>query len=337
MANEVIFAGGGLDSVVCAGTFAEVTTAGRFDATYCDKALQLFNVTASFIATAIDTAGAAVNVVAGETYFGHSECYWDGIQTVMQVFVACDSAGVEWAGVRCKAANNYGLYVNTGTAGVPVWTQIGADFLIPNGVLHKFDLRVKIIAGGTNHEAEFILDNVSKASGTFTNANMTTLQKLKGVGSNVGGSNSHYSQIMIARGFSTVGANVDYNVATGAGSNAGWTGAHTDINEAVLNDATALTATAAGLRSTFAYGDVTVPGGSTIKGVFLFTRGKNDGSGNIKPTCKSGATYSSPANYPGIGVAYGALGWRFDNDPNTAAAWTAANFNAAEFGADSAA
>jgi hypothetical protein len=334
---EVLFAGGGLDSVTCNGTFAEVTTAGTFDATYCDKALQLFNVTASWVATGIDTAGAAKSVTTAKTFFGHCECYWDGIQTVMNVFVACDAAGNEWAGVRCKAASNYGLYVNTGTVGAPTWTQIGADFLIPAAARHTFDLRVFIDAAGTAHQAEFILDNASKATGSFSNANLTALQKLKGVGANIGGSNAHYSQIMITEGISTVAGKVDYNVATGAGTNAGFTGVYTDINETVLNDATLIAAATAGLKSSYAYGDVTVPTNYVLKSAFLFSRGKNDGTINLKALCRSGGTdYPAGSNLPGIGVAFGPLGWRFDTDPNTGAAWTQANFNAAEFGAQSA-
>lgn len=332
---EILFAGGGLDSVTTTGTASEYTGGGRSDPSYTNNALAIFNITGNFVATGIDATGTPKSVTTGKTFFGHCEAYHDGVQTVMNILSACDAAGNEWVGVRCKSSGVYGLFYNSNTSGSPTWVQIGSDFTF-GGSLQTFDLRVFIDAAGTAHQAEFLLGNASKASGTFSNANLTALQKLKGTGSNIGGATTYYSQILITEGISTVGAKVDYNGATGAGTTSGWSGAYTDINEASLNDGTVISAASAALKSTFAYGDVTVPAGYTIKSVFLFTRGKNDGSGDIKPVCRSGGTDFSGSNLVGIGVGYNPLGYRYDTDPNTSAAWTQTNFNAAEFGALSA-
>lgn len=335
---KVLFAGGGIESVVTAGTAAEVTTAGRFDATYAHNALQLFNITATGIATGVAADGTPTNVVAGETFWGHGELYSDGMQSITDYFAACDSAGNPWARLQSGAGGypQYGLFVNTGTVGSPVWTQKGANFTISNSVLHRLDIKVTIDAAGLAHSATLYLDDAQVATGTWANAGLTTLQKLKYCGANVGGSNAHWSQIMITEGMSTVGGKVDYNLATGAGNSSGLTGAYTDINETILNDTTVLTGGAAGLKSTFAYGDVTVPATYSIAAVFVATRAKNDGSGNIKSVVRSGGADYSSANLVGISAGYAPIVARYDANP-AGGAWSAANFNAAEFGIETAA
>jgi hypothetical protein len=334
---KVLFAGGRADSVTpVVGGVGESTTAGAFDPTYCDASLSITNQNYCQL-TFLDLAGAPVDVVTGETVYLHFEWYPGASSYSVNFNLATlvNAAGQPWLALRFNSTTTLGLYYNSGTGASPVWTQIGTTFSAPTTVRQEFDLKLTL---GSPHTAEWSINRTLYAGGTFTQAGLTALRGAYLHAAYGNATAMHFSQVMATEGISTINGKVKYSRATGAGANSGWTGTAADVNEAINSDATVNAAASAGLRQTYAMGDVTVPLGLTIKSVFHWMRGKNDGISplNIKSVARSAGTdYPATNNVTGIGTSFGALNTRWDNDPATALPWTQAGWNAVEMGYDS--
>ena len=331
--GQVLFAGGRLDSVsVTGGAPAEVSTAGRFDATYADAAVDCVAAAGQIQATFVDASNNPVDVTTGQTLYAHFEMYCKAVgpfSTSTNHACLVDSSGNTWLALRHAGSSGLlGLFYNSGTAGAPVWTQIGSGTFSANTSLFVFDLKLTL---GSPHSVEWSVGNSVVQSGTFTQASLTTLRGLRlGLSASL-----VFSQILCTEGKSTIGAKVKYRRATGAGGNSGWSGAATNVNEAVNSDATVDTATSAGLRQTYPMTAVTVPANYAIASIFHFLRAKNDGAApqNIKSSVRVSTTnYDYGSNMPGIGTSFGPCVARYDTDPSTSAPWSQSGANAAEFG-----
>ncbi len=331
---KMLFAGGRLDSVAIVGAVTEITTAGTFDSSYADCSLSVPSSagTIYWIATFRDTSNAAVDVVTGETLYFHGEFNPAGTSgSAGFIWSANDSSGNPWLSIRNVSASLYGLYYNSNTGGSPTWTQLGSSFAATTSTTYRYDVKLTL---GSPHSVEFSINESAQVTTTFTQASLTGLRSVRGFGVSTG-STGRWSQIMGSEGVSTVGGKVRYSRATGAGTNAAWTGAHTNVNEAIDSTATVDSTITAALKQSYAMGNVTLPSGFVIKSVFHALYAKNDGVApqNIKSLIRSGATdYSAASNLAGIGTSFAALIERYDNDPNTAAPWTDTNFNAVEAG-----
>lgn len=343
MADEVLFAGGRLDSLtVISGAPTENGSPGSSygEAAYVDAVVRCSGTTQEVVAAIFrDSSFSPADVVTGERLYLH----WDTgsvgtpgttIRTLLQLI---DSSGFPWLAMRATGTSGrMGLYYNSGTGASPVWTLLGSDWAPAGGAKITYDIMLTL---GSPHSVTLMQDNatVLVAAATFTQASLASLRQAN-FGTLVSNQQQSHSQILITRGIPTFGAKVKYSRATGAGSNSGWSGAATNVNEAVNSDATFDSTTSSGAKQTYAMGDVTVPSGFEIKSVFNFVRAKNDGTApnNIKSVIRSGGTDYSSANLSGIGLTFASLGFRYDTDPATSAAWTQAGWNAAEAGYESA-
>lgn len=337
MADEILFAGGRLDSLTFTGTPVESTTAGSFDSTYADCSTAVLS-TDVITATLVTLSGGVLTpttVVTGETGYFHFEVYSRTGSTVTLAAALYDSSGFPWLAIRNTALGTWGLYYNSGTGASPTWTQIGSSWAQNNVTKNTYDIKVTL---GSPHSVELSRDGSVLASGSWTQASFTNVRSLRGTGNAAGGSQNQFSQILITRGISTINGKVKYARATGAGTNTGWTGAAANVNEAVNSDVTVDSAASAGLKQSYAMTDVTVPTGFVIKSVFHWLRAKNDGAApqNIKSLIRSGGTDYSSTNISGLGTSFGPVGSRYDTDPATSATWTQSGWNAAEAGYESA-
>lgn len=334
---QVLFCGGKLNSVNTAGGTADSTTAGTFDTGYCDASLKCTTGTDSWNQTFRDINGANTTVITGQTLFAHFESYsLYTVNSARTVVSLKDGSGYEWLALRTTNNFEYGVYGNTGTGPAPVWTQIGPTvYAYGNTTRLIIDIKIKL---GSPHLVEFSVNGSLVSSGSFTQASLVSLASIFGTTNRVGDP-TYYSQIMVTEGISTINGKVPYKSATSAGANSGMTGSAADINEAANSDATTLSAATAGLKSTFAMGDATVPAGYVIKGVWNWARAKNDGvsPANLKGVTRSGGADYASANMAGIGTSFGALLDRRDTDPATDLPWTQAGWNAAEQGFEAAA
>lgn len=339
---SVMFCGGRLDSLtVVGGSPVEVTTAGTFDSSYADSSVRCVGTTDIIQATFLDASNTPVDLTTGQTGFIHWEQHHDQdsgsyVGANQNGVVLVNSAGQPWVAIRSSAAGGpFGLYYNSGTGASPVWTQVGTTtFVQVINTRYTYDLKITL---GSPHTIELSRGgSVVIAATTFTQAALTALRGWRASSYFAAvGVNAFYSQIMATEGRSTVGGKVKYSRATAAGGNTGWTGAYTNVNEAVNSDVTIDTAATAALRQTYAMGDVTVPSGYSIATVMHFLRAKNDGAApaNIKSAVRQSVTnYDYASNMPGIGTSFAPLAARYDTDPATAAAWTQSGFNSAEFG-----
>jgi hypothetical protein len=337
--SQILFVGGGLDSTdPASANIGEIT--GFNDATYAPSAVDCNSGQASWaIFTCLDAALAPTTVVGGQVFYGHFG--WNhtnpyvGGDKMLQVR---DSAGAPWVAIRSVGGTpNFGLFYNSGTVGAPVWTQIGAGFALaqnPGGAEHRIDIAIQIGATG-NHTATVFDKEISLTTANFTQALFTNVRDMQIFAGGVGANHCMICEVIMTEGRTTVGARVGYSLPNGAGTNAGWTGTFNLVNPVVCTDATNNNSAVAAQKTTYAMGDIVVPALNTIGGVWHWTRGKNDGASpaNFKSVCRSAAAdFPAAANVPSIGLAYRGLAARWDVDPATAAAWTQANFNAAEFG-----
>lgn len=329
----VLFAGGRLDSVsVLAGTPTEVTTAGWFDTAYCDAAISM-GVSAVIEATQLDATGSATSVVSGETAFYHYEWRCQGTGDGTMSMSLHDSSGNAWIAMRTPGTGsnpNVGVYYNSGTAAAPVWTQLGTSLGTSASVKYALDIEVTL---GAPHTVKVYLNGSMLVNATFTQSLLTNIRsmRLRGPSTATWG----FSQILITKNRPTIGAKVASLRPTGAGGNSGWSGAFTNVNEAINSDTTSDLTTTAGVKQTYAMGDVTVPANYAIASVFHWMRAKNDGVSplNIKSVVRQGTTdYDYATNAPGMSAGYGAVPARYDVDPGTGVTWTQSGLNASEFG-----
>lgn len=125
---------------------------------------------------------------------------------------------------------------------------------------------------------------------------------------------------------------------SGAGSNTNWTltGAATNyqaVNASTPDDDTSyVSSRTASQRDTYAMTDLPAQV-TAVKGVQINLLARKDDASprSIMPSIKSGATTADGADIP-LGETYQFFSQMFESDPNTSAAWSVANFNAAEIG-----
>lgn len=337
MADEVLYAGGRLDSVeVIAGTPTESTTAALINTTYADAATRAGTNTVFFAVTFRDSSFGATDVVSGESLYLHFDIYHDATASnTSNVVTIYDSSGFPWLALRTTTVSGtMGIYYNSGTGASPTWTLVDSTWSFVALSRYTYDIKLTL---GSPHAVEVSRNGSLLKTGTFTQASFTGARSARFSSNNASNATS-YSQILATRGINTIGAFVKYLRGTGAGSNSGWTGSVTDVNEAIGSDATVNTSATAGQKQSYAMTDITVPGGYDVRSIFYWLRARNTGAapGNIKAVCRSGATDYSSSNLTGITSSFSQIGTRYDTDPATATAWTDSGIDAVEFGYESA-
>ena len=349
MANEVLFAGGRLDSLRATGAPTEQTTANTYYTAYSDCAVRLLStdlVIADFYTVASGVLS-PTTVVSAETCWVHF--VWGATATAafertdpsLNLIELRDSSGFPWLAIRTDATNRqFGLYYNSGSGASPTWTLLGSTWIMPTVPASPTQVDIMLTLGSP-HSVQLSLRNSQVYSGTFTQASLTNLASaaFRGTVSVASYYITFLSQILCTRGISTIGSLVKTMRPTGAGANTAWAGAYTDVNEVVGSDATVNSSGTAAQKQSYAMTDVTVPTGFVVKGLFHWMRGKNDGAAptNIKSLLRSGGVDYSSANVYGIGLSYGPIGLFYATDPATSAAWIQAGLDALEVGYESAA
>jgi hypothetical protein len=235
-------------------------------------------------------------------------------------------------------SNNSGVVVFAITSEGKVMvgtTQIGTvPFMTPGRFV--LDIHLK---GGASGLIEIYADSqiAFSANGNYALANMQTLT-LSPTGQStddVADTNTIYSQIIVATEV-TIGSKLATLVLETAGSNSQWTGTSSDaaaaINEVGLDDATYISASTAGLISTWATSDLD-PQYVNVRAVIVSALGKYSTSG---PKTVEAATRTNGGNYyqpmGALGPGYTPSQAIFNVNPVTNAAWTRDEVNAAEFG-----
>lgn len=117
----------------------------------------------------------------------------------------------------------------------------------------------------------------------------------------------------------------------GAGANTAWTGTYTDIDDAVASTASSISTTTSGAAETNSYQDIPY-GVQTVHFVQWNFHGKGDG--RVRPMVRNGGGTEAYDDYFWLPSDWGQRLVVSETDPITAAAWTASNIDAYEFGVE---
>jgi hypothetical protein len=332
MANRWLFAGGDVGVLRRTGTQSVETSGSLRNSSWSDHSLRSNAVASTITADFLNASGASDSATSGETVWCHVEMYVGATSaTAGNLVIMVDGSDQPWLALRNVSAGTWGLYYNSGSGGSPTWTLIGSTFAAASSsVVSGIDLKLTL---GSPHDAEVFVAGVSKPSGNFTQASLTAIDAFQ-TNCFSSGFTLTYSEWMASVGFPTVGGHVYYGKPSAAGSNSGWTGAYTTIDDVGIDDADLISSGSAGQKSTFAYANLpTLTAGLAVGDLFMWTRAKNDGASptNVKPVRRdSGATDNVGTSFSGIGAGFADFLTRYSGI-------TESEYNASEFGVESAA
>lgn len=328
MANRWLYAGGDLGTVrIIAGAPVLNTNAGNRNATYCDCSIGMRSGMA-FATDFKDAAGVADPAVLGETLWfrtAHVAFAWGSSTNPIELV---NSADQPWLALRALGGSSAGLFYNSGTGASPVWTQIGSNFTFTlSSTLHYVDFKVTL---GSPHVVELHLDNALVASGSFTQASLSSLYAAV-FRSTV--TEYNFSEMMAAVGICTINGHVFTGKPNGAGASSGMSGASTTIDDVGVDDTDFVSSGTVGQRSTFAYSNLPSLGAGMMLGdLFMYTRAKNDGVSplNLKPVRRTAA------GVDGVGSAFAGMGAGFTEKHTRYTGITATEYDGSQFGMESA-
>jgi hypothetical protein len=302
----------------------ETTTAGRFDSFFVSSAIGVLGHSfGSFYAEGRLNANATGNFWL---HFEHMSTLGSSAVDSHPVTLL-NSAGVPIFRLRNPGnGNTQGQYWNGST-----WVSVGATPAIA-GSINRYDLRYTPGNGGS-FDLYISGSLVASASGFSVDGGVVADVRSFRLSSFVGASSatSCYSQVLAAD-FDTRDSRYRMPLITANGALTDGTGGFADINETVLDDSTAIRLTASGQRKTFIKAAIAVPAGYRIGAMGVSARGRvtgvlTDGQLSVR---LDGVNYDSASL--GFNAGYEPRSYILENNPGTAAAWTQAEFNAAEPG-----
>lgn len=309
------FAGNSLAALFRTSTaVVEVTTAGRFDPLYTNLAISI-PPNGEYAQTPLLPSAAT-----GTSWIRLDYYHVAPTATVAPSMLQLMSGTTQVFRFSETSGNAFQPQYWNGSA----WVNTGASFTLVTGTLYA--IAIKIIH---NSSFECYVSGTLVSSGSGWTGGSTSSNNIRFYGgSNT--SSTFLSQAMWAdydiRDSKLMAAALNGNSA----ANTGGTGTYTDINETVLNEATAESITTAGNRMGQTKAAITVPGGYNIKGMVITARGRVSGAiTNGKLGIRSGGVNYSSANVDFNG-GYEPRCYISAVDPNTGTDFTQAGFNNAE-------
>jgi hypothetical protein len=305
MANRYLYQGVKAGFTRNVGTVLDTTTAGTFNSTYTDGGISISSAsTSKVICDFTDGSGAADHATTGETLQVRWDTNTSGAGSGAVLMQLSNNSDQPVLRALQQTTSTLRLQYNSGTLASPVWTQIGFDITIPAGLV-TWNLILTIDAAGTAHTYQMLLNNVYQFSGTFSMSLLTRVDNVNFVGNT--SVTFIVSQVMATIGIGLVGSFVGCLKASGVGSNAGMIGAYTDVNEAILSDATLVSSGTAAQKTTFAMADLPAISGLTVGAESRHTfRAKNDGSApaNLKSVIRQSGSDTSSSAVSGMGAGF---------------------------------
>lgn len=146
----------------------------------------------------------------------------------------------------------------------------------------------------------------------------------------------YWSQV-ICDTISHVGDNLkSWSINANSGTNTGWTGTYTNINEIPTNDSAFISSASANQVSTFLQSGLSLSG-YTILGVGISARGKCDSTGpqNIQVALRTASTNYFSSSISGFNNGYSPCFNSWTQNPSTSANWLASDAQAIEGGVKS--
>lgn len=216
------------------------------------------------------------------------------------------------------------------------WTNIGAStFNIPIGV-NNTRMDMECTVDGSAGRFAFYVDGVQMVELTgdtdfFSGAaaDYVTMQSW-------GSTNPRYwSETLIMDG-STLGCRVATLVPTGAGNYTAWTGTFADVDETSVTDSDFIAGAANGDRENFTLSNLSASAAALVPlAVINSARARIGATGpqNLQLTIRTGGNDFDSSNIPGLTTSF-TSGYQnvWNDNPNTAAAWTTSEIDALEIG-----
>lgn len=262
--------------------------------------------------------------ISGDCWMHFSNSVLESGTTEFPFLNWLNNSGVVMAQVTTPDGTHIALWVNEGGGLTKV-----ATIAMTQANVEKCDLHINT----STKLVEFYIAGTNQFSATIGGLAVNNLASHQWLNN---GDQVSISEVVVAD-VPTVGWDVYTEDITANGSNSGFAGSYTNINEVIYSDAQAITAASAGLISTFssAGSSHTVPAGANVLAVSVGIRGKAGTSvTGIQPAIRSGTTNNALGNQV-AGTGFGAFVGVWPTDPNTGLGWSVTAANAAEVGVQS--
>ncbi len=248
------------------------------------------------------------------------------------LFVWKDNAGTERIRIQHDPTNyNTILQHYNGS-----WNTIGAAFTINMQSYQVFDLLVT--CNSASGSVRLFTSGTERIGTTVNTTAIAQLNKARFSGwswASPVSARTSVSEVVIADE-ATVGMRVMTYYVTGTGNDFAWTGTYADVDEIPFADADFINSTVAGDVELFTGTPVSSIASLNIRAVCVTARARRGASGpqNIQLALRTGGTnYFSGTQALDVGYKGHVAVW--ETNPFTAAAWTAADAAAIEFGVKS--
>lgn len=300
----------------------ETTSSVWFDSAFVSQAILCPGTSANTgYAEARYNADATGNVWH---HFEHRADFNPG--TNNQWIVMLNSAGVPIFRLVASGSNIQAQVWSSGA-----WVNAGAAFVV-GSTLNRFDLRYTPSTTAASFDFYAGGSLIASASGltqTGITANVRSVRHYGWQNSVTCG----FSQVLAAD-FDTRDSRYRQGTINGNGALTDGTGGFADINEALLDETTAIRLTAAAQRKTFTKAAITVPAGYRIGAVQVSGRARVTGAlTNAQASLRIGGVNYDSANLSPA-AAYEPRQNIWETNPATSGDWTQADFNGAEPGVE---
>lgn len=297
-------------------TISESTTAGRFDSAFVSNSI--------LIPSGNEYIQKTNTTVSGTNWF-RFDVYVEAVTATSSPSLLMLLNGTTNVFRFIQTSASVLLYQSQFWNG-STWTNTGGTFSFSGGA--RTTVTVKIIP---NNSFEVYLNGVIVTNGSGWSGGSTSFDTIRLYNAS-NTLNTFYSQIMWAdydlRDSHLKTTALDGNSAANTG---GASGVFGDINETVLDEGTAVVVSTTTNKAGFSMAALTVPVGYIIAGLVVSARGRVGGS---ITDGKLGVRGSSGTNSSGSGLTFNG-GYEprcriLETDPDTAAKFTQAGYNAAE-------
>lgn len=202
------------------------------------------------------------------------------------------------------------------------YTSLTGISVAVDGIRQTIDLHV-VCNSATGSINLYIAGTNRLDSGSINLSSVTNLKKFRFYGAVISNltTQTWFSQVIVADE-STIGWRLGTRYPNGAGATSAWTGAHTDIDEAVYSDSDFILSGTANQVSTFTQTGPALTG-YTVRAVAVTTRNRRGASGpqNLRHALRvSGTDYFSGSDIA-LDLGYTATQTIWETNPATAAAW----------------
>lgn len=305
----------------------EGSVAGRFDPTYTDRYVNGGQQrTAPWI-----NPDTGEEVTLADGWF-HASLYHGTTGSAGSSILIMHSVDALELNLYAPSSTTFQWQYHTGAA----WVSFGTTFSMAQG-LKDFDVHWTIT--GTGVAIEVYVDNELVHTASATVAGLSAIAKIYFYGGSFT-SGTAWSQMLVSDQ-NTVGAKVPRLNITADGTNTAWNNGYAEVAKTGINDVTYISSEVTDDVETFVMGDVTVPSGYEIDGLWLNVRGRlaSTAPTAIKPAVRVGSTnYEGAYELPNLNEnAYRGSVAAFKLNPATGSKWAAAAVNGAEIGLKAAA